>query len=365
MAKVADLFLLPLEVVEEEEYEAESSSQSEIGFDADLDPSMYWSSPPFEETLVPLSPPIFSPDLHNYEADDHVTLSLDLFDRCPHPETLDTSDFGGLDCGIVDTMSTDYLGLGLGFDVQEQEHEQDHHHHQVEDREGGLQIAAFDFDSESEQDQDPSLPPLCWDSLRLEEERRDFDVDLEWEEVDERLDERDFLSMMVGERSGSSEADEDEEEDPEEVVNVDWEVLLAVNNVVVEDGEYINPSEYEVLFEHFADHESAIRGSPPAAKAVVASLPSVVLTQEDVAKNNAICAVCKDDISLDEKLRRLPCMHHYHGDCILPWLEIRNTCPVCRFELPTDDHEYESLKAQRRARNDGRYDFEMFIEDLV
>ncbi|XP_020259323.1 E3 ubiquitin-protein ligase CIP8-like isoform X2 [Asparagus officinalis] len=350
MAKVADVFHLHLEEEEEEEFE-EEPSQLDIDFDAEtLDPSPFFASFVFEEEeeTLTLAPPIFSPEsnLQRSDFDDQITLTLDLFDRCPHPEALDTSDFGAFDA-----MTSDYLGLGLGlgFEVEEQDQEEEEEG-QCMDQRDGLRAVGFFSDSETEEDPNPHHHDLCWDSLRLEEDQRDFGEDFEWEEIDGRLDQRDLLSMMVGERSRSSETDEEDELEEELVENVDWEVLLHVSNVVVEDEDYINPSEYEILF---ADHDSAIRGSPPAAKLVVENLPYKVLTQEDLAKNNATCAVCKDEILLEEKVRQLPCMHHYHGDCILPWLGMRNTCPVCRYELPTDDPEYERWKARRRTSHDG------------
>ncbi|XP_059450714.1 E3 ubiquitin-protein ligase MBR2-like isoform X1 [Corylus avellana] len=86
----------------------------------------------------------------------------------------------------------------------------------------------------------------------------------------------------------------------------------------------------------FAENQGRSR---PAAKRVVESLPFVELTAEELRRSTAVCAVCKDEIVVEEKARRLPCAHCYHGDCIVPWLSIRNTCPLCRYELPTDEPE--------------------------
>jgi hypothetical protein len=99
------------------------------------------------------------------------------------------------------------------------------------------------------------------------------------------------------------------------------------------------------------ENESSLKGSPPAAKSFVENLPLVELTEEELKKKDVVCAVCKDEVTVEEKVRKLPCSHCYHEDCILPWLSIRNTCPVCRFELPTDDADYEQSKIRSVARD--------------
>ncbi|XP_047076509.1 E3 ubiquitin-protein ligase RNF181-like isoform X3 [Lolium rigidum] len=74
----------------------------------------------------------------------------------------------------------------------------------------------------------------------------------------------------------------------------------------------------------------------PASRAAVESLPEAALDEEEAACG---CAVCKDVFAPGQRVVRLPCKHYFHGDCIWPWLAIRSTCPMCRYQLPTDDAE--------------------------
>lgn len=53
------------------------------------------------------------------------------------------------------------------------------------------------------------------------------------------------------------------------------------------------------------------------------------------------CSVCWDDFKLDEPVRKLVCEHLYHEQCIIPWLQLHGTCPICRKSL-NDDSESEN-----------------------
>ncbi|KZO89539.1 hypothetical protein CALVIDRAFT_47904 [Calocera viscosa TUFC12733] len=48
------------------------------------------------------------------------------------------------------------------------------------------------------------------------------------------------------------------------------------------------------------------------------------------------CAVCKDGFDVGQKTVALPCSHSFHDECILPWLELNGTCPVCRTPVRSD-----------------------------
>nr|XP_060613847.1 E3 ubiquitin-protein ligase RNF115 [Anolis sagrei ordinatus] len=77
-------------------------------------------------------------------------------------------------------------------------------------------------------------------------------------------------------------------------------------------------------------------GPPPAEKEKISSLPTVTVTQEQV-DTGLECPVCKEDYTLAEQVRQLPCNHFFHSSCIVPWLEMHDTCPVCRKSLNGED----------------------------
>ncbi|XP_043693363.1 E3 ubiquitin-protein ligase RING1-like [Telopea speciosissima] len=79
--------------------------------------------------------------------------------------------------------------------------------------------------------------------------------------------------------------------------------------------------------------------STPASKSTVESIPTVKITSSLLAADILLCPVCKDEFVVGVEAKQLPCKHLYHCDCILPWLSQHNSCPVCRFHLPTDEPE--------------------------
>ncbi|KAI3824105.1 hypothetical protein L1987_05554 [Smallanthus sonchifolius] len=167
-----------------------------------------------------------------------------------------------------------------------------------------------------------------------------------------RVDERDGLSSVIDLIEEISVSSDISSEGDAAVGVLEWEILLAVNNLerdleFATDGEegFVYTPEFDTLLGQFVETVRALRGSPPAAKSLIDNLPLVELKKGDEEEDDSvICAVCKDEILMEERVAQLPCKHHYHGECIVRWFSIRNTCPVCRFELPTDDVDYERSK---------------------
>lgn len=76
--------------------------------------------------------------------------------------------------------------------------------------------------------------------------------------------------------------------------------------------------------------------NPPASKAAIESMPVIEISETHTSAEDH-CAVCKEEFEIGTTARELPCKHIYHQDCIIPWLTSRNSCPVCRQELPAEE----------------------------
>lgn len=64
------------------------------------------------------------------------------------------------------------------------------------------------------------------------------------------------------------------------------------------------------------------------------------------------CNICLSTSEDGERWVMLPCGHAFHEECLKPWLEKNNTCPVCRYELEMADAE---LEQERKVRMNQEY----------
>ena len=56
----------------------------------------------------------------------------------------------------------------------------------------------------------------------------------------------------------------------------------------------------------------------------------------------ATCAICLGDYTLDETIRFLPCQHHFHQECVDQWLLTDKSCPLCKHDI---DQPLEAVRA--------------------
>ncbi|KAG1371443.1 putative E3 ubiquitin-protein ligase SIRP1 [Cocos nucifera] len=86
-----------------------------------------------------------------------------------------------------------------------------------------------------------------------------------------------------------------------------------------------------LLLQHLAENDPNRYGTPPARKEAIDAMPTVKIEEA------MSCSVCLEDFEIGGEAREMPCKHKFHCGCILPWLELHSSCPVCRFQMPADE----------------------------
>lgn len=98
---------------------------------------------------------------------------------------------------------------------------------------------------------------------------------------------------------------------------------------------------------HAAAARSNKRARVPASEKAILGLR--VVTADD-SSSSGECAICLQDFDFhadpDEtlKLRAMPCSHAFHQHCIFEWLRRNAVCPLCRFQLPTEEEEQQQKR---------------------
>lgn len=98
---------------------------------------------------------------------------------------------------------------------------------------------------------------------------------------------------------------------------------------------------------------NGVAAKAAASATAVVSLPLV----QERGGDGKECVICKEGLEGGKGVCELPCGHVFHWLCVLPWLRKANTCPYCRFELPTDDVFCEIERAWRVVIERSRWGF--------
>lgn len=80
-----------------------------------------------------------------------------------------------------------------------------------------------------------------------------------------------------------------------------------------------------------------------ASKSQIKKLKEIKYNPEDttIPEEDATCAICLSSYELKERIRYLPCNHHFHSECVDKWLLKNKSCPFCKREI--DEKKKEKL----------------------
>ncbi|OMO58040.1 Zinc finger, RING-type [Corchorus capsularis] len=101
-------------------------------------------------------------------------------------------------------------------------------------------------------------------------------------------------------------------------------------------GDYLMGPGWDLLLQYLAENDTNRYGTPPAKKEAVEAMPTVIVEE------NVQCSICLEDIEIGSEAKEMPCKHYFHSGCIVPWLELHSSCPVCRYQLPADESKIEA-----------------------
>lgn len=81
----------------------------------------------------------------------------------------------------------------------------------------------------------------------------------------------------------------------------------------------------------YTKNNTPLAAERPATAADGDEEPPQPPTEEDEEGDK--CTICLSEFELEEDVRRLPCMHLFHVECVDQWLGQNKRCPICRVDI--------------------------------
>ena len=111
----------------------------------------------------------------------------------------------------------------------------------------------------------------------------------------------------------------------------------------------------------------------PLCKKFQETLNIHIIEEKDIEQKLS-CSICQDEFKLNEETIVLPCKDNHHffhknntEECngIFPWFEEHNTCPMCRFEFPSEPEPEAEPEPEHEAEPEPEPGQQIFEQSFV
>lgn len=109
-----------------------------------------------------------------------------------------------------------------------------------------------------------------------------------------------------------------------------YEELLMIRGINLTRG-----ATRSTIEKHTLPHKYVKRKGEKSEEGATCGLEKGAVSAAPEEEEDEKCTICLSVFQDDEDVRRLPCMHLFHTECVDQWLVTNKRCPICRVDIET------------------------------